>query len=306
MESFVALRTKFNRKEDCIKFRNIEYLPAFYLIPKEILMKCGKEMFGVPRNPHQLMNDKEAIALVESDLFRRTVEKSLAMMAWKHIFDEKTKIDMFSDNDPAVIFTRNAKVWIGRLEDEGILPLYWDLFGEDNDYDLGFVDSEFADAAIEYIVPGVLRRYKFWEWYGVIKEHRCFEDFSYKQSDDKREFRRHWYHIHTLHPQVSLESIVDEYTERNNGAELGLPDYIDIELNLVEDEFVHKFINTLEEVDKQILELRRRGKTLEEIAERLGYKTHSAISKRLRKVGLAYEDFFEEELGFRDKYILRR
>ena len=44
--------------------------------------------------------------------------------------------------------------------------------------------------------------------------------------------------------------------------------------------------------------------TLEEIAEELGFKTHSAIHKRIRKIGLAYEKFSGEDLGFSNKKII--
>lgn len=44
--------------------------------------------------------------------------------------------------------------------------------------------------------------------------------------------------------------------------------------------------------------------TLEKIAEGLGFKTHSAIHKRIRKIGLAYEKFSGEDLGFSNKKII--
>lgn len=44
--------------------------------------------------------------------------------------------------------------------------------------------------------------------------------------------------------------------------------------------------------------------TLEKIEEELGFKTHSAIHKRIRKIGLAYEKFSGEDLGFSNKKII--
>ncbi len=44
------------------------------------------------------------------------------------------------------------------------------------------------------------------------------------------------------------------------------------------------FINTLDDTDKMICYLKMRGKTQTEIAKELGYKNHSAVTKRMAKV----------------------
>lgn len=45
------------------------------------------------------------------------------------------------------------------------------------------------------------------------------------------------------------------------------------------------------------------GVTLEEIAQQLGYKTHSAVLERIRKIGQAYEAFADVDYGFSEKKI---
>ena len=51
-------------------------------------------------------------------------------------------------------------------------------------------------------------------------------------------------------------------------------------------------------MNMQILELRMSGDTLEEIAEKLGYKNHSGVLKRIRKIGQAYEAYAAVDCGF--------
>lgn len=51
-------------------------------------------------------------------------------------------------------------------------------------------------------------------------------------------------------------------------------------------------------MNMQILELRMSGDTLEEIAENLGYKNHSGVLKRIRKIGQAYEAYAGVDYGF--------
>ena len=61
---------------------------------------------------------------------------------------------------------------------------------------------------------------------------------------------------------------------------------------------VDRFLSTIEDKDKQILQMRAEGYTNQEIADRLGYKTHSAIVKRIKKLGRMYQDFSGLNFGF--------
>lgn len=51
------------------------------------------------------------------------------------------------------------------------------------------------------------------------------------------------------------------------------------------------FANTLSTTDREIYYMREQGYTQAEIAERLGYKTHSAVTKRLRAMREKYDEF---------------
>ena len=61
---------------------------------------------------------------------------------------------------------------------------------------------------------------------------------------------------------------------------------------------VNKFLSTLEDKDKQILQMRAEGYTAQEIADRLGYKTHSVVVKRIKKLGNQYQEFSGLNFGF--------
>ena len=47
--------------------------------------------------------------------------------------------------------------------------------------------------------------------------------------------------------------------------------------------------------DREMLELRMDGKTLEEIAKEFGYSNHSGVLKRLRKIGEVYKAYAAKE-----------
>ena len=54
---------------------------------------------------------------------------------------------------------------------------------------------------------------------------------------------------------------------------------------------VEDYWNTLDDTEKKIYRLREKGYTHAEIAERLGYKTHSAVTKRLKAMRKKYDEF---------------
>lgn len=59
-----------------------------------------------------------------------------------------------------------------------------------------------------------------------------------------------------------------------------------------------EFMKALTEKDRRILELRIKNYTYGEIAAKLGYKTHSAVIKRIKRIGAAYQKYTKTDLGF--------
>ena len=59
---------------------------------------------------------------------------------------------------------------------------------------------------------------------------------------------------------------------------------INIEEQVVAKLTEETFWNSISDDDKKILQMRMSGLSQKEIAEELGYKTHSAITKRLQKI----------------------
>ena len=81
-------------------FRNAEYIPFYYFIPKSILSRCGAELNAIPRNPQELFHNRAACEFVESDLFRLLIIDAVAFMVWPYMgFDEY--MEVYSGYDPA-------------------------------------------------------------------------------------------------------------------------------------------------------------------------------------------------------------
>ena len=61
---------------------------------------------------------------------------------------------------------------------------------------------------------------------------------------------------------------------------------------------VQWFCKTLADTDRKIPVQRLQKRPLQEIADHLGFKTHSAVLKRIRKIGKAFERYLGIDFGF--------
>ena len=75
---------------------------------------------------------------------------------------------------------------------------------------------------------------------------------------------------------------------------------MDLEEAVIAQTDVERFLKGLSEKDREILQLRLDGYSLEEIAERTGYKNHSGVLKRIQKVGVKYQQYANVDLGFEE------
>ena len=60
------------------------------------------------------------------------------------------------------------------------------------------------------------------------------------------------------------------------------------------DEIRDGFAETLSSTDREIYSMREKGYTQEEIARRLGYKSHSAVTKRLKAMREKLDEYLAE------------
>ena len=286
-------------------FRNAEYISAFYFIPKSILDKCGEEINSIPRNPRKLLQDRRAIEIIESDLFKLVIIDAYAFMVWPFM-GLGAKREIYSGYEPSWRYAHAASIWIKGMEDEGVIPKLQEILKSSNvDEDLGYISEEEISETFTWLVPKIMAKHNMNEIIAVAAEYRCFEDFDYRKSRQKIDFYRKWYHTRTKISVESLDEIKEKYAENTDGMEWDIPDdSINVESTVLEPIAVSKFLDTLSETDRKILTMRMDDVTLEKIAEELGFKTHSAIHKRIRRIGLAYEKFSGEDLGFSNKKII--
>lgn len=283
-------------------FKNAEYIPFYYYIPKSILQKCGAELNSIPRNPRKIFADREAQKIIESDQFTLLMIDATAFMVWP--FMGRTEyMEIYSGYDPVWKLAHSPAFWVQELLDLGIISdiNYMCLYC---DCELGYMPEELISAQLSFVVPRVMAKHNMNAVIKTVEEYRCFEDFDFRESRQKTDFYRKWYHIRTQHPIISLEEFKKNYARTHSGQQWDEPDYkLNVEENVTSDVLVNEFKSTLNEKDMAILQMRMEDNTLEDIAQKLDYKNHSGVLKRIRKIGLAYEKFTGEDYGFENKRI---
>ena len=296
---------KLRRKNgEITPFRNADLIPAYYFIPKGILDGCGVELNSLPRNPREILRSTAAIKLVESDLFLMLIIDAYAYMVWPYMMPG-VKRQIYSEQEPSWIFAHSPGFWIQEMTDMGIIPTVESLFRDSSmDKNLGYVTDDAIAILFSWLVPQTMEHYRMNETIAVADEYRCFEDFDYRGSRQKTDFYRQWYHTRTRHPMTSLEALQEKYAEDHDGQEWDRADeQVEVDSEVMAQIQVDGFLATLSDKDKQILQMRMQGRTLEDIAEDLGYKNHSGVLKRIRKIGQAYEKYAGVDYGFTEKRI---
>lgn len=136
-----------------------------------------------------------------------------------------------------------------------------------------------------------------------IKENRCHEDYDARMSNPKIDFYRKWYHSRARTKVVSLDAIIENSNiqSEGNGEDYynileQVWDYskISFEGTAIYKMDLERYLNLLNDKDTQIFTLKYNGYTQKEIAERLGYRTHSAVGKRINNhIKQVYRNYFD-------------
>ena len=126
-----------------------------------------------------------------------------------------------------------------------------------------------------------------------LTAHEDFND-SLCENHDKINFLKRWTHSDTqLGAALSIEAVmasnmdaVESATDFFSPVESTEEAYMELR---------NGFLATLSEDDRVIFIMRENGKTQKEVAEALGYKTHSAVTKRLQAMRGQFEVYIKEQ-----------
>ena len=278
-------------------YKNSEYIPAYLFLPAAILDRCPQEL-QLPRTVRSYFHDRNVISSVESDLFTELIIDGYAYLVWPYL-GVPGYMENYSGFDPVYIIAHSPAFWVQTLQDEGVIPMVEDLMQSGQGEIMGRPSEAEVSFYLEQIIPIAMERYGLYDVIETAKELRCPEDYDFRRSNAKTDFFRRWYHTRTKHAEFSLDAWNEARWKQYETQGIDIPDTgQDMEIAVITQADTESFLSNLAEKDRQILQLRLEGRTLVEIAERLGYKNHSGVLKRIRKIGKSYQRYANVDLGF--------
>lgn len=244
------------------------------------------------------MDDLELIEFIESPAFAVEIADIVSAAVW-FFFDIHASSNAYSVFDPIWNLTYISDWYLTALTKAYYIYPPAVLFHK-IDYDLPYNIWAVYQFGFMEIIPQVVEEHHLLPIIDYVKKHRCFEDFQEnRESKYKTAFIDQWYHRRTKHPEMLISELqgdfdedkgqyTNELADPNSRFEEEAETQVDIE----------SFLNRLSDKDRKILELRLQNYTYEEIAAKLGYKTHSAVVKRIKRIGETFQKYAKTDLGF--------
>ena len=219
------------------------------------------------------------------------------------IFDGNTDYSEINYNDFLSILTEN-------VEDEkaaAILQLYKNTIdaelnrfaknaGKDvselTNEEIRIVYDTVFEAADLQVINALMVGQQVPELYDVSRKNAVIEDFNENQKENhpKIDFERKLYGLRRKFDCIfSFEELAESdlvgLSPEDEAFEISELDF---------DKMLVGFINTLDETDRMICYMKMDGKTQHEIAQALGYKNHSAVTKRMAKIKEKIPSYIEK------------
>ena len=184
---------RFMRKDNTIRtIRNGEFIMAYMHIPREYLSRCGAELNSIPRCLKDLLYDERALDIVESDLFLEAIIDVYAYLVWPHMGYNESQMEIFSGDAPEWRYAHAAPMRIYGLEKLGVLPKLQNYIRYAFTVHLGYTSLATMQAVLSKAVPVIMRENHVQEIIACGREYRCFEDFDYRDSQQKKALPNCW------------------------------------------------------------------------------------------------------------------
>ena len=269
---------------------NLRYLPLVYLLPEDKMQKCPT-LRKLPRKVRDVMYNETIMAVVESDQFLKEIDDAVAALIFPH-FDFGGWIEHYTGYFPVWQLAYALPVWARTMNDE----IGWDLqnlFLIPSSTTIPFFSSDYIKDLFGRVVARAIEQEVWQPILAVVKEMPCDEDFMEWNTNVKTDFLRKWYHTRSKNVQmISLDACLADEEHGIYEIEDKSADFAD---SVVAEDFCQRFKSRLSEKDMRILELRVEGFTYEKIADKLGYKNHSGVIKRIRAIEKEFVKYEDEQ-----------
>lgn len=281
---------------------NRSWLNLFYALPEEILEK-RKDYLQLPRCPYDVFRSEEYDDLISDERFLELIWDSYAWAIWQ-CFEVPKKdgtyrsipgIDLFYSGEFPL--WRLAYYCVGLMREvfqhNGLG--FQELYDIPEGQQVSFLSYQEWSNLIRNAVDEIIREKDLQPVIDEIWNNRTPEDYSEYYSKVKASFEAQWSHSRTKagRNMQSLEQLMEKAVE-GDGI-FSLPDGHDYTEEALSRLQYEHFLSSLSDKDREVLSLKAEGYTDQEISEKLGYKTHSPIVKRLRKIRTQADLFIDDE-----------
>lgn len=269
----------------------VRYLPLVYMLPHDLLIRCPI-LRKLPRSMGELNASPEWAEVIQSDTFLNEVMDAVASLAFPHFGFGGWK-EHYTGWCPIWRLSYSLPLWakgVERVRGWGVQS----LFRLPPDFEIPFFDPEDVKAVMGQVVRQTIEEQGWGPMLETVREMSCDEDFEPWDTNVRKDFLRKWYHTRSKRVQtVSLEACMED---EDSGIH-SLPDPAgDFTGQVGGEDFCQRFKATLSEKDMAILELRVEGYGYKEIADKLGYKNHSGVIKRMEAIKKRFIQY-ENETG---------
>ena len=290
---------------------NLIWLPLFYALPEE-LVKKRPGYLDIPRNIHQLMDSPEHMVLIKEEAFLELVWDCYAWAVWQFI--QVPKKDGTYQNIPGTWDNYSGDFPLWRWVYEIVSHIRAKF---ETDLDMGMkrliymkkwekvpmLSFQQFGNMVGNLTDMIVSEQNWQPTIDEIWKNRQIEDYD-GSSTHSRDFMRSWTHSRTA-KHVSIEELMETGEKVDGDVLFEIEDpRSQFEEKVVGEMQMEQFRNGLTERDKTILQMRYEGHSLQEIADKVGFKTASAVKKHIDKIAGNYEDFVGDEFSsFLNKHI---
>lgn len=268
---------------------NLRYLPFVFFLPEELIAKCPT-LRALPRCLGEINRSEKLIDSINSNVFLKEIMDAAAALAFPYFGFGGWK-EHYTGHCPVWQLTYALPLWTRLLEDETGWGLQRLFLIPSTDI-IPFFDPDFIKEVMERIVKRGIVEENWQPILDAVKKMPCDEDFERYNTNVRIDFYRKWYH--TRSKRIKLVSLEETMAgEDGDYVTVVAADPRDMTEIVAAEDYCIRFKSRLSNKDREILELREDGFTFEEIADKLGYKNHSGVVKRMqaiKEVFLKYEN----------------
>ena len=269
----------------------VRYLPLVYLLPCDLISRFPT-LRKLPRSMGALNASPEWGEVILSQQFFGEITDAVASLVFPHFGFGGWK-EHYTGYSPVWRLSYALPLWAKGVEKVGKWGVQT-LFRLPAAYIIPFPDPEKVRGLMKLVVAQTIEEQGWGPMLEVVREMPCDEDFEKWDTNVRKGFLRKWYHTRSKRVQtVSLEECMEDEDSKIHSLPAPEGDFTG---QVEGEDLCQRFKATLSDKDMAILELRVEGYTFGEIADKLGYKTHSAVVKRMEAIKKRFIQY-ENETG---------